>query len=745
MIAIPQKTASKVSIYVLAMLTAACGGSNSGDNPPPPPPATYTVGGTVTGLAGSGLVLQDNGGDNLTVTASGAFTFKMALADGSAYSVAAFAQPTTPSQSCTATNGSGTLKGANVTNIAIACATNSFSVGGTITGMTGSGLVLQNNGADSLTVNAAGNFSFASLVASGSSYAVTVLTQPSNPAETCTVTGGTGTVTNAIVTTVAINCTKNPTTGSGFWIPYSATPVAGTSGGKSGVFVIPSGSLAASPTATFLSTTPSTILGIAWKFTLNGSGAVTAYSPAVMIYAAAGTGGVVHLYGVDLSNASSNPAPAQISNLALSAAGGLSALGQICDFQEAQTNLNDPTTLFVMLHIAGTTGCTGTNAGTDTEELVHYTDSAVTTPLTTQTGGFEAFEQKVAQFTPLYQANGLLSGVVMVDYSNDLDFLPSDNFNNQTLLATNVLTATPLGAPNSNNPNQFGGAATAFFVTTPTSGSGESVYMVNVAAGTGALVYSTAGILSHFVRDNTYLYFMDTVGGAAHVVRLSLATGASSVIYSFAAAANTLYDVIGSDSSLLVFDATTVASTTTTKLMSIPIVGGANPTSLGPVLTGTVTAFMIAAAPGDLANELVFVSLVDNPGGGATFSYSSEVLTPSGTIVQTLLANSTFLGRTTDLSGSVFQIRAIADTGGGYGGGSLSSVAISNSLTPTAFSTIGGGSYTWPAGFGGFLLGLANTIGAGDLTNGALQTGLAYDTSKFLIEPVSLSNTNVIF
>ena len=48
--------------------------------------APYSVGGTVSGLSGT-VVLQDNGSDNLTVTASGAFTFPTTLTTGSPYNV----------------------------------------------------------------------------------------------------------------------------------------------------------------------------------------------------------------------------------------------------------------------------------------------------------------------------------------------------------------------------------------------------------------------------------------------------------------------------------------------------------------------------------------------------------------------------------------------------------------------------------------------------------------------------------
>jgi hypothetical protein len=59
-----------------------------------------------------------------------------------------------------------------------------------VTGLEGSGLVLRNNGGDDLSVTANGPVVFATPLASGASYSVTVLTQPTRPAQTCIVASG---------------------------------------------------------------------------------------------------------------------------------------------------------------------------------------------------------------------------------------------------------------------------------------------------------------------------------------------------------------------------------------------------------------------------------------------------------------------------------------------------------------------------------------------------------------------------
>src|ERR1019366_6981519 len=81
--------------------------------------------------------------------------------------------------------------------------TASATIGGIVTGLLGgTTLSLANNGIDPITVTANGPFTFGS----GSTFSVTVVTQPLG--QTCTVTGGSGTVgvNGEKGTNVAVNC-----------------------------------------------------------------------------------------------------------------------------------------------------------------------------------------------------------------------------------------------------------------------------------------------------------------------------------------------------------------------------------------------------------------------------------------------------------------------------------------------------------------------------------------------------------
>lgn len=161
---------------------------------------SFSIGGTITGLNGA-VVLQNNSGDNLTLTADGSFTFPTTIAEGSTYTVIVLTNPII--QTCTASNNTGTVGSANVTSVSVVCSTNSHSVGGTISGLSGA-IVLQNNATDNLTLTVDGSFTFATNVAEASNYAVTVLTQPTG--QVCSVANGSGAMGTANVTNVALTC-----------------------------------------------------------------------------------------------------------------------------------------------------------------------------------------------------------------------------------------------------------------------------------------------------------------------------------------------------------------------------------------------------------------------------------------------------------------------------------------------------------------------------------------------------------
>ncbi len=164
-----------------------------------------TIGGSVSGLVGTGLVLHNNGSDDIQLGMNGAFTFPAKVQSGSSYDVTVASAPSSPSQSCAVSNGSGTAIGGAITNITITCSTSVQTIGGTVVGLTGSGLVLTNGGADNLPVAMNGVFQFATKVSSGSVFDVAVKTQPASGGP-CVVSGGTGTVGNADVSSILVNC-----------------------------------------------------------------------------------------------------------------------------------------------------------------------------------------------------------------------------------------------------------------------------------------------------------------------------------------------------------------------------------------------------------------------------------------------------------------------------------------------------------------------------------------------------------
>ncbi len=167
-----------------------------------------TIHGTVSGLTGSGLVVTNNGGGDLAITAGETtFEFPGTVTEGTLYYVDVKSSPTGPDQVCTVNNGVGTVAASGVSDLRIICSESSYTVSGAIVNLTGSGLVLRNN-SEELNVSGT-SFSFAQPIALGSSYKVTVVTHPSSPWQTCSVVNDTGDEVSADVSGVVVGCSTN--------------------------------------------------------------------------------------------------------------------------------------------------------------------------------------------------------------------------------------------------------------------------------------------------------------------------------------------------------------------------------------------------------------------------------------------------------------------------------------------------------------------------------------------------------
>ncbi len=194
------KASVSVVLPFLVAGLSSCGTGGSGGNTTPPN-TTYTVGGFVNDLNNSPLTLLNNGRDKVTVPTFGNFTFPSPMSSGATYNVTVGTQPTN-GQTCQVQNGTGTVTG-NINTVLVTCL-GPFKIGGSVFGLAGSGLTLQDNGTDTLQILSNGPFQFSSTLAFGEAYTVTITAQPTNPTQRCTITNSSGTpqdnVANILVT-----------------------------------------------------------------------------------------------------------------------------------------------------------------------------------------------------------------------------------------------------------------------------------------------------------------------------------------------------------------------------------------------------------------------------------------------------------------------------------------------------------------------------------------------------------------
>jgi hypothetical protein len=192
----------------ITLTLASCGGGK----------ATFPINVTVSGLQYQGLVLSTNGQD-LTVNPPATdgqdvvLTFPNQIEYGQTYEVTpkgatisnhtylGGSQPKHQGCAPTLFPAYGTAGQLAKIDIRYACAINAYALTGTVNGLKGTGLVLANGSTtgtigvnpaldtNNTPTGAAVTFAM-NPVPYNTTYGVTVLTQPTNPDQTCTVTGG---------------------------------------------------------------------------------------------------------------------------------------------------------------------------------------------------------------------------------------------------------------------------------------------------------------------------------------------------------------------------------------------------------------------------------------------------------------------------------------------------------------------------------------------------------------------------
>jgi hypothetical protein len=712
-------------------------------------PKTYTIGGTLAGLVASkSVTLLDNGKGALTLSKNGAFTFPTALLSGAAYDVSVSKQPA--GETCTVTKGTGKVGTADVKTVSVACkptTTLTYSIGGSVTGLSGGASVtLLDNTTDSVTVTSNTTFTFKTKLASGASYSVTVGTQPKG--ESCTVSGGSGKVASANVTTVVVTCKTSSGGGGGsgaFWIPYLAKPVSGGTGGSTGLFVIPSDEISSSPTPTWITTSAANVLALGVDITISNGG-LTNYVPELLAYSAADSGGNTHVYGLTLGGTATVPKPVQIGNLSLSSS------QTICDFSSGQVNLTDPTTIFMVLGTGTAPDC---ESG-ETFEVVHYTDSAAKAPV--------PVSLHESSFDELYN-NGTLSGILVYDYTTgNVNLYADDTFTSPKVLFTGATDAESFGNGSSKIATE---TSNLFYSVTvaPTTGnpSGQTLYRID-ASGTPTQIFQ--GVIGGHVTDDNNLYFVNLASSTSTVIYQESASGGTptklfsgpATMKNGTTTENLDYEPLGSNDSVLIYsvsEGSILAGTTT--LYNVPVgTLSASATNIA-TYTGGVSAFLGTPSGDSASDDVLFVTntIVTETNTGLSYSYSSVAFPPGGPYTAKPTANSTYetLGLlSSQLEGSAWRVKGITDTDGGFGGGTVYQTDI-GTLADTQMTTTGGGAYTFPTGYIGILDGLSTSgVAVGDFLD--LYTtanpkpgdiGVAVDLTKNFLYPIKISSTNVDF
>lgn len=600
-------------------------------------------------------------------------------------------------------------------------------IGGSISGLVGT-VILQDNAGDNLTVSANGTFEFSTPINKGDAYTVTVLRQPPGPS--CVVSNGSG-MASADVNNVSVTCTTDPAT---MFLPLTAN--AGAASAYNGLFVITSKALADAPIQITAENIGS--LGMVRRYTLNSSGTLSnGGTPDSLIYTTVNPTSSGRVWLLSLSG-SSTLVPRQLGSLTIpystnGSIGGVPIPAPYCASETILKNLTDPSSAFLLLELPGE-GTNCANRASIKWLLIHSQDAPDTAPLNvTELSSSTFADPGYTPVLPLYRPDGVLTGLVALDNSANLNFYSDETFTNPVRLLANVngfqaKQASPLSYRA--NVSAEPGYSYLFVQTLASAASSaKSVYRVDYSGTISADLYDSRTMFLGGVVDSGNLYFTDSTStpqGLITSVGQIPSGGAAQILYAPATPAASPGDLQGVSGAYLVFRKVT-DNPVATSFATLPVGTPATPTTI--------------ASYSDIADLLL--------AGGRLFVTlrnltQTQILDDVGSVLQPELAGSAFFSLFNSPGDPVLQVRNTPDVGEVY------ALDPSQPGAPTAalLKSTDGAPFNLPSYANSTgLVPITANVGVGEtaVSSGTPRMGLVYDLAKGVMTTVSIPNADVQF
>jgi len=522
----------------------------------------------------------------------------------------------------------------------------------------------------------------------------------------------------------------NPADASALFLPVSAYASNGSLDARStGLFVFSSKSPEDLPKQ--ITTQPVTQLGAHVQQTVDAQGVVSAGNPDQLFYATSDPSGDNHVWLLDVTG-TSRLVPKQLSSLTLPyyiehIGPGVNGPVMFCSSQVIAKKLSDPASvlLFVSVPTNQLPYCTSDPVTTQWY-LLHSSDGSATPPV--------SLPLLSSAILPLYSPEGVLAGLVAVDAAHNLNFYPDETLANPRVLLTNVSSITPRqerhsGLVASNPTYSF------LEVRETASGSAGTVYRIDYTGAISGALYNLLGSSNGAVVESNTLFITDVHSNPGlfteSVVRIpGDGTGAQVLSTVNAQQGSWLPVLAGISGPNLVLSAGTPQQQWLVQTL----------TKGAPGELTTIGTYDGVASVEIVGGDILVTAARVTTSPALTYQWSTQVLGSAGTELQALTPSSAFISSGT----SVVQVRDIADTDGGLGGGKLITLDLSQPSAPVSapLKTAGGAPISFPSGAPYVFFDQINpTLAVADNAGGGLIADLTHRT----VVPVFIPNASISF